>query len=1135
MNLNKHLFLNLAFCLAAIPFLNAQDKFTQPKTPLPFMENKGQIIDQNNHTNTSVLYQLALPGLNVSLKKDGFSYDTWLAEDLGEDKELKEINKKHQGPSPHKYNYKFHRIDVNFLGANPLCVIEPQERTSDYTMYYTTGTPEEGAKVLQYGKVLYRNLYHNIDLEFVAAPGTNKPVEYNFIVHPGADVTQIKMRYTGALDAALKNGALLLQLAHTELTESIPASWIKESKEAVQVSYKQFAHDQNSITIGFATNYQSKNNTLIIDPTPNLDWGTYYGGTGNEYGSDIATDATGNVLVTGYTSNTSGIATTGAHQITYGGGFSDAFIVKFNASGIRQWGTYYGGNGEDRGLGITCDASGNVFVTGDCAFQSTSGIATAGAHQVGFGGGLGDAFIVKFNASGIRQWGTYYGGPGPEAGIGITADTAGNVLVTGNTSSDSGIATTGAHKTTYGGGSYDAFIVKFNASGIRQWGTYYGGTSTADYGYSIVTDTSGYIFLTGATESNTGIATIGTHQEVFGGINDAYIVKFNSSGIRQWGTYYGGTDDDSALDITTDASGNILVSGATGSNTGIATIGAHQETYGDGGTDAFIIKFNASGIRQWGTYYGGTDQDFTNSISTDALDNVLVMGFTRSSTAIATTGAHQTINGGNNFGDAFIVKFKPSGIRQWGTYYGGTLGDIGQGIATDASGNVFVTGWSESTSAIASTGAHQSTYGGGVDAFIARFSCIASTSTTYVSICDSQLPYNWNGNNYNAAGIYNLTFTNFAGCDSIATLNLIVNNSSNLIPSISSTPTTCGLPNGSITSNITGGSSPYTYSWSNNASVSNISDLIPGSYTLTVTDATGCSASTSAIIGSSICPKVLSQSVSNITQTTASVSWPAVSCANKYRIIITKVGSGTQTTIVVLAPNTTYNLTGLLPNTTYQVRMRTQCSQNGTVVSQLSPISSFTTLNNQGIQCLPPSNITTSNLLSNSVSINWTPALGAIQYILRYRIISTPSWTNTIISNGGASSITLQNLLPESNYEFQLRTKCNNNPDEFSSFSTVYTFTTPALRIEEYNVNNFDAVLYPNPADKNINLEILSKEEKEIQITITDLLGREILKETEFLINGNTIITYNIENYAIGIYLVQIQNGIQRTLLRFMK
>jgi uncharacterized protein (TIGR02145 family) len=266
------------------------------------------------------------------------------------------------------------------------------------------------------------------------------------------------------------------------------------------------------------------------------------------------------------------------------------------------------------------------------------------------------------------------------------------------------------------------------------------------------------------------------------------------------------------------------------------------------------------------------------------------------------------------------------------------------------------------------------------------------------------------------------------------------NNCNNITASATPAQPTCGLPNATLSGSASGGSGSYNYLWSNGATTASVSNLSAGTYTLTVTDNNGCTASSSANVNNSICPKINTQStINNITQNSATVSWPAVSCAAKYRVIIKNVSTAVQTTTIVASPATSLNLINLQPNTTYQVRIRTQCSQNGTVLSQTSPITSFTTLNSQGIQCLPPTNISSALIGASSVQVSWTAAAGVIQYNLRYRIVGTGTWiTNTI--NASLTDITLINLTPASTYEFQMRTKCNNNPSEFSPYSTLYNF-----------------------------------------------------------------------------------------------
>jgi hypothetical protein len=224
---------------------------------------------------------------------------------------------------------------------------------------------------------------------------------------------------------------------------------------------------------------------------------------------------------------------------------------------------------------------------------STSGIATAGAHQTIYGGSSTDAFLVKFNSSGVIQWGTYYGGEGVDIGYSCATDASGNVYMAGDAQQQnlpaSGISTIGAHQSAYGGGYSDGFLVKFDSNGLRQWGTYYGG-SLLDVSFSCATDASGNVYMSGETQSFTGIATSGAHETT---VNDAFLVSFNSSGVRQSGTYYGGV----RAVCTTDAAGNVYITGYTQSNSGIATAGAHQTANGNSGyNDAFLVKFSGISV-----------------------------------------------------------------------------------------------------------------------------------------------------------------------------------------------------------------------------------------------------------------------------------------------------------------------------------------------------------------------------------------------------------------------------------------------------------------------------------------------------------------------------------------------------------
>lgn len=686
-----------------------------------YIENKGQIVDQNNQPNAAVRYLLNRADLNVQLRTTGFSYDSYVEESSAlAAHSISPVDEGEQNPPTRIRHY--HRVDVEFVGANPLPTIYTEGKSEDYLNYFTTGTGEQGAThVHSYSKVVYASIYSGIDVEFFLTKAG--AMEYQFVVHPGANPAQIRMRYQGAFNTQLRDDNIELSLNHGILSESIPKSYVAESGNDVSVRFVSYGNNE----YGFAPRYYSAHQTLVIDPSPTLNWGSYYGGGGNntDQGYGIVPESGGNLFVTGRTGSPSGIATNGAYQSTLYGA-SDVFILKMKNDGTRQWATYYGGSSDDLGYGVAVDAGGNIYITGWTL--SADRISTTGAFQVNHGGATYDAFIAKFSSGGGRIWATYYGGSGNDQGRSIALDAAGNVFVTGATNSINAIASSGSHQTAFGGGIDDAFMVKFNPNGGRVWGSYYGG-SGIDYCWGITIDPSSNVLITGATTSQTAIATSSAHQPLFGGTgnSDAFIAKFSNNGVRMWATYYGGTESDVGSAITTDANGNIFAVGWTVSQSAIATAGAYQSTFA-GVTDTYLAKFAVNGERLWGTYYGGEYDDHNfGGVAVDADGNVYITGGTESKGGIASEASYQTLLAGSQ--DAFLAKFSTFGVRQWGTYYGGSALEYGWGIAVEKNDKgVLITGITSSTSGIATPGAHQTTCAGSWDAFIARFGeCIPPT------------------------------------------------------------------------------------------------------------------------------------------------------------------------------------------------------------------------------------------------------------------------------------------------------------------------------------------------------------------------------------------------------------------------
>jgi hypothetical protein len=304
-------------------------------------------------------------------------------------------------------------------------------------------------------------------------------------------------------------------------------------------------------------------------------------------------DLAGNAYLTGLTGSSDFPTTPGAFQTTFVGGFN-AYVSKLNSRGSALvYSTYLGGSSTDYGPGIAVDLADNAYVTGST--DSSDFPTTAGALQTTYGGG-NDAFVSKLNNSGSALvYSTYLGGGDLDVGVGIALDSSGNAFVIGGTRSSNFPATAGAFQTTLRGDS-NAFVSKLSSTGSTLvYSTYLGGNS--DGGLGIALDSSGNAYVPGGTLSSDFPTTVGALQTTYGGGNDAFVSKLNSSGSALvYSTYLGGSARDQGQGIALDSAGNAYVTGGTGSTNFPTTAGAFQTTYGGSG-DAFISKFSfAAGI-----------------------------------------------------------------------------------------------------------------------------------------------------------------------------------------------------------------------------------------------------------------------------------------------------------------------------------------------------------------------------------------------------------------------------------------------------------------------------------------------------------------------------------------------------------
>ncbi|MGO9953820.1 MAG: SBBP repeat-containing protein [Dissulfurispiraceae bacterium] len=526
-----------------------------------------------------------------------------------------------------------HALSIEFIGGsgNGPLEINPGGTGDD-----------KGPKNL--GRMEYRNLWPGITLRYDKAD--RGIVESTYLVEAGADVKNIRLKYN--VPVTLRDdGTLKFGFRSGNLTVSAPVAWqeIDGKRQSVNVAFSS-----KDGTVGFSVGKYNRTYPLIIDPyyqyEPTYQWHTFYGAP--VFATGIAIDGSGNVYVTG-TSYTSWGAPLNAFD-----GNSDCpnfFVLKLNSSGAYQWNTFYGSGVGDEGdfaTGIAIDVSGNVYVTG-----------------------------YSYN-----QW---YG-PADQSPLHPFGTPAASLL----------------------------FVLKLNSSGAYQWHTFYGnGAGTGDVANGIAVDpnsVSGNVSVTGYSVGSwsgpapTNNAPLNPFVSTTAGASNIFILTLNSNGAYQWHTFYGSGStvfSDEAWGIAIDsASGNISV---TGQSNAVWYGPAGQQSLNNNfsfGTDDFVLTLNSSGAYQWHTFYGSGYGNDAYAVAIDRSGNVYVTGTSfpawNGPINVAYPEGIPPLNSPSDFdsGEVVVLKLNSSGAYQWHTFYGPYIvGELDQ-IAINSSGDISVTGTS---------------------------------------------------------------------------------------------------------------------------------------------------------------------------------------------------------------------------------------------------------------------------------------------------------------------------------------------------------------------------------------------------------------------------------------------------------
>jgi hypothetical protein len=586
-------------------------------------------------------------------------------------------------------------LSMSFVGASTRPEILGMEKLPGRSNYYFGSDPQKWVQnVPHFEKVKYSGLYPGIDVEFY---GRRDRIEYDFVVAPGRNPSEIGIRFSGTSRATIReDGSLHLQTAEGEIIHHPPNVYqeIGGVRKAVSSRFVNKGRD----AFGFEVAAYDHSKSLIIDPE--ISFATYLGGDSLDEVLSLAVDFNGNAIVTGRTQSSDFPLNIPEQSLLRG--TTDIFVTKFNQAGTGiVYSTYLGGLGDDVAYGIAVDGTGNAYVTGS---TDSATFPVPGGFQTNLQGVV-DAFLAKFGPLGSLLNSTYLGGDEVDEAFAISVSPAGNAFLTGSTASTNFPTTLDAFQLGFGGGSTDAFVSKIEFGSFPNptslsYSSYLGGSGD-DAGIGIALDSSPIpnVFVAGNTRSDDFPTK--SPQSIFqpdlSGTEDAFVAKINTGFVGLltliYSTYLGGGGADSAAAVDVDASGNAYVTGDTGSSD--FPVEDPFQSASEGGFDAFVTKMDTAGSALiYSTYLGGSGSEEGTAIEVTSSGIVYVTGTTGSSDFPVEDPIQADIAGSN---DLFVTKFETSGSSiEYSTYIGGSGFDSGEGITFKGSNEVYVAGFTDS-------------------------------------------------------------------------------------------------------------------------------------------------------------------------------------------------------------------------------------------------------------------------------------------------------------------------------------------------------------------------------------------------------------------------------------------------------
>lgn len=534
-------------------------------------------------------------------------------------------------------------------------------------------------------------------------------------------------------------------------------------------------------------------------------WAKNMGGTSLDNGLSIAIDASGNVYTTGYFQGTADFDPGAGVSNLTSLGSTDIFISKVNAAGNFVWAKQIGGANSDIGRSIKVDASGNVYTTGHFSGSVDFNPGAGTFSLTSFGSN--DVFVSKLDASGNFVWAKQMGGINNDQGYSIALDASSNVYTTGAFEGTADFDPSAGVSNSISAGSFDIFISKLDVNGNFVWAKSMGSTSD-DFGLCITIDAPGNVLTSGYFKATADFdPSAATYTLTSVNARDIFISKLNAAGNFVWAKQIGGSGDQTANGLVTDASGNVYATGSFAGATDFDPSAGVFSLNNIGADDIFICALNQSGLFNWAKGIGSSGFDYGRGITLDGSGNVLTTGeFSGTADFDPGVGINSLVAFSSS-SDSYISKLNANGNFISAKNIGSSVGAaVGSGIVSDALSNIYTTGYfSGTTDFDPNTGVFNLVSPGTqADVFVLKLSscvslnpvaivnntvCVGSSISFSVSTSGTVTPtYSWNGpNSFTAStqtpsiatsasvnsGVYSVTVTNGA-CIETATAQVNV-------------------------------------------------------------------------------------------------------------------------------------------------------------------------------------------------------------------------------------------------------------------------------------------------------------------------------------------------------------------------